>query len=128
MIEICDRWGNQSPYTEAEDVLFSRHISKICGVAPLEVAQAFACETTYNQNAIGSHAVWKFMSSNQLADHLDKYLRATWSMVLARGEGEKKRTKTHLMLISMKNENKITCQQYYAKMGNNKTIISVIRS
>jgi len=88
MIEICERWGNQSPYTEAEDVFFSRHITKASAVAPLEVAQAFACETTYNPNSIGSHAAWKYLTSSQLADHLDKHLRAAWSMVLARREGE----------------------------------------
>ena len=51
---------------------------------PLEIAQAFSTETTYNPRAIGSHACWNFLSSTDLADHLDQHLRAAWAMAEAR--------------------------------------------
>ena len=71
MLEICERWGSSSPAEELEDVFFSRHVARVASVPPLEIAQAFATETTYNRHAIGSHACWKFLSSADLADHLD---------------------------------------------------------
>ena len=65
-------------------MFFSRHIGRITSVPPLEIAQAFASETTYNPQAIGSHACWKFLSSANLAEHLDQHLRAAWCMAEAR--------------------------------------------
>ena len=32
---------------------------------PLEIAQAFAMETTYNPAAVGSHACWKFLQQQR---------------------------------------------------------------
>ena len=58
-------------------------MARITSVPPLEIAQAFASETTYNPQAIGSHASWKFLSSADLADHLDQHLRAAWAMAEA---------------------------------------------
>lgn len=84
MQSICERWGESSPHQEAEDVFFSRHIAHIVPVPPLEIAQAFATETTYNPQAIGSHACWKFFTSADLANHLDQHLRAAWAMTEAR--------------------------------------------
>ena len=84
MLAICKRWGSSSPAEELEDVFFSRHVAQVASVPPLEIAQAFASETTYNPHAIGSHACWKFLSSSDLADHLDQHLRAAWAMVQAR--------------------------------------------
>ena len=84
MLTICERWGSSSPAEELEDVFFSRHVAGVASVPPLEIAQAFASETTYNPHAIGSHACWKFLSSAELADHLDQHLRTAWSMVEAR--------------------------------------------
>ena len=84
MLAICERWGSASPAEELEDVFFSRHIGRITSVPPLEIAQAFASETTYNPQAIGSHACWKFLSSANLAEHLDQHLRAAWCMAEAR--------------------------------------------
>ena len=84
MLEICERWGSSSPAEELEDVFFSRHVARVASVPPLEIAQAFATETTYNRHAIGSHACWKFLSSADLADHLDQHLRAAWAMAEAR--------------------------------------------
>ncbi|TCD58133.1 hypothetical protein CWE16_02205 [Synechococcus sp. BS55D] len=83
MIEACNNWGHSSPETEAEDVFFSRHISKIKPLPPLEIAQAFATETTYNSMAVGSHACWKFLSSSDLADHFCQHLRHASSMANA---------------------------------------------
>ena len=83
MVAICERWGSSSPAKELEDVFFSRHVARITSVPPLEIAQAFASETTYNPQAIGSHASWKFLSSADLADHLDQHLRAAWAMAEA---------------------------------------------
>lgn len=84
MLAICERYGSSSPAKEMEDVFFSRHVTRIASVPPLEIAQAFATETTYNPQAIGSHACWKFLSSNELADHLDQHLRAAWAMAQAK--------------------------------------------
>lgn len=83
MVAICERWGSSSPAEELEDVFFSRHVARIASMPPLEIAQAFASETTYNPQAIGSHACWKFFSSADLADHLDQHLRAAWAMAEA---------------------------------------------
>ena len=84
MLEICERWGSSSPAEELEDVFFSRHVARVASVPPLEIAQAFATETTYNRHALGSHACWKFLSSADLADHLDQHLRTAWAMAEAR--------------------------------------------
>ena len=68
-----------------EDVFFSRHVARIASMPPLEIAQAFAAsETTYNPQAIGSHACWKFLSSADLANHLDQHLSIAWAMAEAR--------------------------------------------
>ena len=48
MLAICERWGSASPAEEMEDVFFSRHVTRVTTVPPLEIAQAFATETTYN--------------------------------------------------------------------------------
>jgi hypothetical protein len=84
MTTLCQQWGGQSPDEEAEDVFFSRHLSRVAEAPPLEIAQAFATETTYNPMAVGSHACWKFLDSSDLADHLDQHLRAAWAMAEAR--------------------------------------------
>ena len=83
MQTISERWGKYSEDKEAEDVFFSRHISKICKPAPLEIAQAFATETTYNPNAVGSHACWKFLDGADLANHFESHLREAWAMANA---------------------------------------------
>ena len=54
MLAICERWGSSSPTEEMEDVFFSRHVARITSMPPLEIAQAFASETTYNPQAIGA--------------------------------------------------------------------------
>ena len=41
-------------------------------------------ETTYNPQAIGSHACWKFFNSADLGTHLDQHLRTAWAMSEAR--------------------------------------------
>ena len=84
MLKICELWGSSSPSRELEDVFFSRHVAQVASVPPLEIAQAFATETTYNRQAVGSHACWKFLSSSDLADHLDQHLRAAYAMTEAR--------------------------------------------
>ena len=83
MAQACEKWGNNSPETEAEDVFFSRIVPKLKPLPPLEIAQAFATETTYNSMAIGSHACWKFLHSRDLADHLSQHLRSASSMANA---------------------------------------------
>ena len=83
MVTICERWGSSSPTEELEDVFFSSHTARVASMPPLEIAQAFATETTYNPRAIGSHACWKFFNSADLADHLDQHLRAVWAMAEA---------------------------------------------
>ena len=83
MQTICERWGASSPSQEAEDVFFSRNISKFSTPAPLDIAQAFATETTYNPNAIGSHACWKFLEGSELAHYFEQHLREAWAMTTA---------------------------------------------
>ena len=83
METICKHWGESSADQEAEDVFFSRHISKVSTPAPLDIAQAFSAETTYNPNAIGSHACWKFLEGPDLAHHFEQHLRESWAMSTA---------------------------------------------
>ena len=83
METICERWGKASPDQEAEDVFFSRHISKVSKPAPLDIAQVFATETTYNPNTVGSHACWKFLKGSELANHFEQHLREAWAMTTA---------------------------------------------
>ena len=83
MARTCQEWGKNSPETEAEDVFFSRHVPKLMPLPPLEIAQAFATETTYNPLAVGSHACWKFLHSRDLADHLSQHLKNASSMANA---------------------------------------------
>ena len=80
---ISERWGEFSPDQEAEDVFFSRHIKQVSTPAPLDIAQAFAMETTYNPNAVGSHACWKYLEGPDLAHHFEQHLRETWAMTEA---------------------------------------------
>ena len=83
MAKACENWGSNSPETEAEDVFFSRNVPNIMPLPPLEIAQAFATESTYNPMAVGSHACWKFLHSSDLADHLSQHLRNASSMANA---------------------------------------------
>ena len=83
MAKTCENWGSNSPETEAEDVFFSRNVPNIMPLPPLEIAQAFATESTYNPMAVGSHACWKFLHSSDLADHLSQHLRNASSMANA---------------------------------------------
>ena len=80
MSKICEEFGLSSLSEEQEDVFFSRHISKYCQPPPLQIAKAFACESTYQQNSIGSHAAWKYFTSSELAEHLDRQFRQVLSM------------------------------------------------
>ena len=80
MQTICQHHAHQSPPEEMEDVFFSRHLNRLGQTAPLEVAQAFACESRYQPTAIGSHAAWKYWSSSELAEHLDEHWRQVWSL------------------------------------------------
>jgi hypothetical protein len=80
MHHICSEWGANSPATEMEDVFFSRHLPCCGQPAPLAIAQSFACESTYNPTVIGSHAAWKYFTSAELAEHLDRHFRQTWAM------------------------------------------------
>ena len=84
MQEISKNHGPESPIEEKEDVFFSTHINEYCIPAPLQIAQAFAFESTYQSTAIGSHAAWKYLSSSELGHHLDKHWRQVWSMIQAR--------------------------------------------
>ena len=82
MQAICNEQAIHSPAEEMEDVFFSRHLNSISPAPPppLEVAQAFACESRYQPTAVGSHAAWKYWSSAELAEHLDQHWRQAWSM------------------------------------------------
>jgi hypothetical protein len=80
MQAICQQQGPFSSEEEMEDVFFSRHLASIGKAAPLEVAQAFACESRYQPTAIGNHAAWKYWTSAELAEHLDQHWRQVWSL------------------------------------------------
>lgn len=84
MVKIAERWGIYSPREEMEDVFFSRHIARITSPPPLEIAQAFSTETTYNPHSIGSHACWKYLTNAEMSDHLNRHLKSTWAMVQAK--------------------------------------------
>ena len=83
MEKVSQIWGCESPITEAEDVFFSRHTPKLVTPPPLEVAQIFATETTYNSVAVGSHACWKYLNSCDIAEHLIQHLRNASAMANA---------------------------------------------
>ena len=83
MAQTCTNWGDNSPETEAEDVFFSRYVPKLTPLPPLEIAQAFATETTYNPMAVGSHSSWKYLNSSDLAEHFSQHLRHASSMANA---------------------------------------------
>jgi hypothetical protein len=80
MQAICQQQGHLSPAEEMEDVFFSRHLNSVQQAAPLEAAQAFACESRYQPSAIGSHGAWTYWTSAELAEHLDQHWRQTWSL------------------------------------------------
>ena len=82
MQAICQDHGRLSDDREQEDVFFSRHIKQYREPPPLQIAQAFAFESSYHPS-IGSHAAWKYLSSAELAEHLDQHLRQVWAMVQA---------------------------------------------
>ena len=79
MQAICQDHGQLSDEREMEDVFFSRHIQQYKEPPPLQIAQAFAFESSYHPS-IGSHAAWKYLSSAELAEHLDQHLRHVWAM------------------------------------------------
>jgi hypothetical protein len=80
MHAIGEKHAQSSPMEEMEDVFFSRHLNTIAQAPPLELAQAFSCESRYQPSAIGSHAAWKYWSTAELAEHLDQHWRQAWSM------------------------------------------------
>ncbi len=81
MKQICDKYGSLSQPEEQEDVFFSRHFNEFSDFVPTNIAKAFSFETSYNKYSIGSHAAWKYLDTNDLADHLDKHLRKVWGII-----------------------------------------------
>ena len=81
MKEICNKYGSLSDCKEQEDVFFSRHLNEFSDFVPTNIAKAFSFETSYNKFSIGSHASWKYLNTNDLADHLDKHLRKVWAII-----------------------------------------------
>ena len=81
MKKICNKYGSSSQKEEQEDVFFSRHLKEFSDLVPTNIAKSFSFETSYNKDAIGSHAAWKYLDTNNLADHLDKHLRKVWAMI-----------------------------------------------
>lgn len=60
---------------EPEDVFFSRHLPAYCAELPtLEMAQAFASEAVYS-DAIGIHASWKYLPTEQQASLYEKHIK-----------------------------------------------------
>ena len=60
---------------EPEDVFFSRHLPSYCTQIPsLEMAQAFASEAIYS-DAIGIHASWKYLPTEQQANLYEKHIK-----------------------------------------------------
>ncbi len=81
MSEICKKYGRLSPDNEQEDVFFSRHLNEFLTPVPVHIAKAFAFETIYYKSSIGSHAAWKYLSTDELADYCDKHLREVWALM-----------------------------------------------
>jgi len=60
---------------EPEDVFFSRHLTSYCKeLPPLELAQEFASEAIYS-DAIGIHASWKYLPTEQQASLYEKHIK-----------------------------------------------------
>jgi hypothetical protein len=94
MQHISSQWGANSPATEMEDVFFSRHLARCGQPAPLAIAQSFACESMYHPSAIGYHSAWKYFTSTELAEHLDRHMRQVWSIIQSlEQQSERERTK-----------------------------------
>ena len=65
---------------EPEDVFFSRHLPSYCKeLPPLELAQAFAAEAIYS-DAIGIHASWKYLATDQQALLYEKHIKTLIAM------------------------------------------------
>jgi hypothetical protein len=65
---------------EPEDVFFSRHLPSYCKeLPPLELAQAFASEAIYS-DAIGIHASWKYLPTEQQASLYEKHSKTLIAM------------------------------------------------
>ena len=72
--------GKIQPRPRSRRRLLQPSHQQVSTPAPLEIAQAFATETTYNPNAVGSHACWKFLDGGDLAHHFEQHLREAWAM------------------------------------------------
>ncbi len=81
MHTICKEKSGNSFKEEQEDVFFSRHIATYSNPAPLNIAKAFACESTYNPEALGSHAAWKYFDGSELGEHLEKHWKQIWGII-----------------------------------------------
>tara|TARA_B100000700_G_C15026284_1_gene848316 strand:- start:77 stop:1027 length:951 start_codon:yes stop_codon:yes gene_type:complete len=81
MKRICQNHGKLSSNKEQEDVFFSRNLNEFSRPVPLQIANTFAFETTYSRESIGSHAAWKYLITNELADYYDKHLRSILAMI-----------------------------------------------
>ncbi len=65
---------------EPEDIFFSRHLPSYCKeLPPLELAQAFAAEAIYS-DAIGIHASWKYLATDQQALLYEKHIKTLIAM------------------------------------------------
>ena len=74
-------WGHQAhKKLKTSSSAVTSAIQHTCTVG---YAQAFATETTYNPNAIGSHACWKYLEGADLAQHFEQHLRESWAMTTA---------------------------------------------
>ena len=82
MKEICCKYSLSSSTDEQEDVFFSRHLKEFCNPVPIQIAKAFAFETSYEKSSIGCHAPWKYLTSSELGEYLDKHLRKVWSILI----------------------------------------------
>jgi hypothetical protein len=65
---------------EPEDVFFSRHLPSYCKeLPPLQLAHAFATEAIYS-DAIGIHASWKYLATDQQALLYEKHIKTLIAM------------------------------------------------
>ena len=81
MQNICDKYSQFSPENEHEDVFFSRKINEFTETVPMQIAKAFSFETTFNKESIGCHAAWKYLTTHELAEYLDKHFRQVRAMI-----------------------------------------------
>ncbi|WP_162176463.1 DUF5672 family protein [Synechococcus sp. KORDI-100] len=81
MKKLIGKFGKETDDNEPEDLFFSRYINQIFESTPIEIAQSFACEAKFHEEAIGNHACWKYFKSKEMAIHFENHIKTLLSMI-----------------------------------------------